>query len=123
MIQYHHDDKCALDTAGIHLLWFSDIVNWAVYNRWTGPVDWTSGLDYWTHPFMCLAIFVFFFLYVNPFVSYVCFYRTRSIVRNRQQGFPYYEGAVEQLGKMGEAPHLPPRYHDKDTVGPDIKLK
>ena len=21
----------------------------AVYNRWTGPVDWTSGLDYWTH--------------------------------------------------------------------------
>ena len=20
----------------------------AVYNRWTGLVDWTSGLDYWT---------------------------------------------------------------------------
>ena len=25
-----------------------------------------------------------FFLYVNPFVRYGCFYRTRSIVRNRQ---------------------------------------
>ena len=23
----------------------------AVYNRWTGTVDWTSGLDYWTHRF------------------------------------------------------------------------
>ena len=23
----------------------------AVYNRWTGLVDWTSGLDYWTHRF------------------------------------------------------------------------
>ena len=23
----------------------------AVYNRWTGLVDWTSGLDYWTHLF------------------------------------------------------------------------
>ena len=23
----------------------------AVYNRWTGLVDWTSGLDYWTHQF------------------------------------------------------------------------
>ena len=24
----------------------------AVYNRWTGTVDWTSGLDYWTHRFV-----------------------------------------------------------------------
>ena len=23
----------------------------AVYNRWTGLVDWTSGLDYWTDRF------------------------------------------------------------------------
>ena len=31
-----------------------------------------------------LVVFVVvFFLYVNPFVSYSCFYRTRSIVRNR----------------------------------------
>ena len=22
-----------------------------VYNRWTGLVDWTSGLDYWTEDF------------------------------------------------------------------------
>ena len=29
-----------------------------------------------------LAVFFFFFLHVNPFVSYGCFYRTRSIVRN-----------------------------------------
>ena len=30
-----------------------------------------------------LVIFFFFCSYVNPFVSYDCFYRTRSIVRNR----------------------------------------
>ena len=31
-----------------------------------------------------LAVFVVvFFLYVNPFVSSGCFYRTKSIVRNR----------------------------------------
>ena len=27
----------------------------AVYNRWTGTVDWTSGLDYWTHRFVLKA--------------------------------------------------------------------
>ena len=27
----------------------------AVYNRWTGTVDWTSGLDYWTHRFVSKA--------------------------------------------------------------------
>ena len=30
--------------------WLHDIIK-AVYNRWTGLVDWTSGLDYWTDRF------------------------------------------------------------------------
>ena len=29
----------------------SDALETAVYNRWTGLVDWTSGLDYWTDLF------------------------------------------------------------------------
>ena len=26
-------------------------LKWVVYNHWTGLVDWTGGLDYWTQVF------------------------------------------------------------------------
>ena len=41
-----HCDKTE-DTVTSSDCWLS----WAVYNRWTGLVDWTSGLDYWTDRF------------------------------------------------------------------------
>ena len=46
------------DTDCVHgkviILFFSDYRalghhHWGVCIRWTGPLDWTTGLDYWTH--------------------------------------------------------------------------
>ena len=58
------------------------------------------------------VVFVFFYLYVNPFVSYGCFYRTRSIVRNHY----IKAGTTGQVGQVGQVSSCPDHFSGQQLL-------
>ena len=38
------------------------VIGWAVSNRWTGLLEWTTGMDYWNGLLEWTLTFFFFFL-------------------------------------------------------------